>query len=583
MNEKLLDVKNLCISFEKNSKQVRAVDSINFHIDAGECLGIVGESGSGKSLTALSIMRLIAEEAVSSISGSIHFSLKDTATNLMEVPLNEMYKWRGKRIGMVFQEPMSSLNPVINCGKQIQEAVQLHQQLNATQAKSRTLELLSDVQIQQTASVYSAYPHELSGGQKQRVMIAMALAGNPSLLIADEPTTSLDVTVQREILELLVQLQMKQNMSMLFITHDFGVLTKIADRAIVMKSGSIVEENSIVNLLNAPVHPYTKALINCRIPLNNRYSKLPTLQQNTAGTIISTSERTARLKQLYAQEPLLTIENLSAKYTRTSSVLGFQKEQVLALKNINLAIYPGETFGIVGESGSGKSTLGKCIVGLVHPSEGNINYHQKSINTLNNKELRNWRKEIQYVFQDPFSALNPKMSIGEAIMEPLVAHTILKTDADRKARVLHLLSLVGLHESQFRRLPHEFSGGERQRICIARALAMNPKILICDESVSALDVSIQAQIINLLNDLKVEFGFSLIFISHDINIVRYISDRIMVLHKGEVEEVNDSDVLCFQPNKEYTKQLLAAVPKGTVQEYLETQDKKKSILATHDN
>lgn len=322
MNEKLLDVKNLCISFEKNSKQVRAVDSINFHIDAGECLGIVGESGSGKSLTALSIMRLIAEEAVSSISGSIHFSLKDTATNLMEVPLNEMYKWRGKRIGMVFQEPMSSLNPVINCGKQIQEAVQLHQQLNATQAKSRTLELLSDVQIQQTASVYSAYPHELSGGQKQRVMIAMALAGNPSLLIADEPTTSLDVTVQREILELLVQLQMKQNMSMLFITHDFGVLTKIADRAIVMKSGSIVEENSIVNLLNAPVHPYTKALINCRIPLNNRYSKLPTLQQNTAGTIISTSERTARLKQLYAQEPLLTIENLSAKYTRTSSVLG---------------------------------------------------------------------------------------------------------------------------------------------------------------------------------------------------------------------------------------------------------------------
>ena len=583
MNEKLLDVKNLCVTFEKNSKQFKAVNNINFHIEKGECLGIVGESGSGKSLTALSIMRLVSEAKSTVISGEIIFNQKDVSTDLMKVPFNKMHQWRGKSIGMVFQEPMSSLNPVLNCGYQIQEAVKLHLTLNDKQAKDRTLELLNEVQIKNASSVYSAFPHELSGGQKQRIMIAMALAGNPALLIADEPTTSLDVTVQRDVLELLLQLQMKQKMSMLFITHDFGVLTKIADRALVMKSGNIVEENTIVNLLNAPTNAYTKALINCRIPLSNRFYKLPTLQQNVHGVLVNNAERKERQSQLYTQNPILNIENLSAQYERRNSLFSIEKESISALKNVNLDIYPQETFGIVGESGSGKSTLGKCIVGLIHAISGDIKYKGKTINSLSPEELRNWRKDIQYVFQDPFAALNPKMCIGAAIMEPMLAHQIFRNYQDAKAKVLQLLLKVGLQAVHFERLPNEFSGGERQRICIARALALNPKILICDESVSALDVSIQAQIINLLNDLKTEGGFSLIFISHDINIVRYVSDRILVLHKGEAVELNEADNLCFQPQKEYTKQLLAAVPKGTVEEYFETQLKKKSILIAHDN
>lgn len=583
MIEKLLDVKNLCVTFENNSKQFRAVNNINFHIERGECLGIVGESGSGKSITALSIMRLVSEVKSTVISGEIIFNRKDDTTDLMKVPYNKMHHWRGNSIGMVFQEPMSSLNPVLNCGYQVQEAVKLHLKLNDKQAKDRTLELLNEVQIKNASSVFSAFPHELSGGQKQRIMIAMALAGNPALLIADEPTTSLDVTVQREILELLLQLQMKQNMSMLFITHDFGVLTKIADRALVMNSGNIVEENTIVNLLKAPTHTYTKALVNCRIPLSNRFFKLPTLQQNVQGILVNNEERKARLSQLYTQNPILSIENLTVYYARRNSLFSIKKESVSALNNINLDIYPQETFGIVGESGSGKSTLGKCIVGLIHPISGDIKYNGKSINSLSPEELRNWRKDIQYVFQDPFAALNPKMSIGAAIMEPMVAHQIFRNYQEAKAKTLQLLSNVGLRADHFERLPYEFSGGERQRICIARALALNPRILICDESVSALDVSIQAQIINLLNDLKTECGFSLIFISHDINIVRYVSDRILVLHKGEGEELNEADTLCFQPQKEYTKQLLAAVPQGTIEECFETQHKKKSILIAHDN
>ena len=583
MNEILLNVKNLCVTFEKNSKQFSAVNNVNFDIKKGECLGIIGESGSGKSITALSIMRLVASNTNTSISGEINFSKQGLTTNLMKEPIHSMHNWRGSNIGMVFQEPMSSLNPVLNCGNQIQEALKLHLQLTNAQAKSRTLELLNEVQIKNGASVYTAYPHELSGGQKQRIMIAMALAGNPELLIADEPTTSLDVTVQREILELLLQLQMKQNMSMLFITHDFGVLTKIADRALVMKSGSIVEENSIVNLLNAPKHSYTKALINCRIPLSNRFKKLPTLIDNAPASIVDNGLRTARLEQLYAQEPILSIENLSAQYARRNSLFSIQKEQIGVLKNIHIDIYPGETFGIVGESGSGKSTLGKCIVGLIQDISGNIHFEGKTLANLSPAELRNWRKDIQYVYQDPFAALNPKMCIGAAIMEPLEAHNILITFAERKEKALELLAKVGLQSDCFLRLPHEFSGGERQRICIARALALNPKILICDESVSALDVSIQAQIINLLNDLKIECGFSLIFISHDIQIVRYVSDRMLVLHNGEAEELNEADALCNHPQNEYTKELLAAVPKGTVEEYFETQQKKKSILTTYDN
>jgi peptide/nickel transport system ATP-binding protein len=583
VNEKLLDVKNLSVTFERNSKRFTAVNEISFQIKKGECLGILGESGSGKSITALSIMRLVTSAENTAISGQINYNLNGTEVDLMKIPSFDMHQWRGKHIGMVFQEPMSSLNPVVNCGKQIAEAVKLHLKLNDSQVKRRTLELLNEVQIKNALSVYNAYPHELSGGQKQRVMIAMALAGNPALLIADEPTTSLDVTVQKEILELLVQLQVKQQMSMLFITHDFGVLTNIADRALVMNNGSIVEENNIANLLNAPNHRYTKALINCRIPLNSRFEKLPTLQQNFTGIAINNLERKAHLAQIYGQQPILKIENLAASYTRRSMLFSVDKEEVVALKNINIEIFPKETFGIVGESGSGKSTLGKCIVGLIQNTSGSIFFEGKAMNKLHPDELRNWRKQIQYVFQDPFAALNPKMSIGNAIMEPLEAHRLFRTHAERKTKTLELLSKVGLHESQFYRLPHEFSGGERQRICIARALAMYPKILICDESVSALDVSIQAQIINLLNDLKKEYGFSLIFISHDINIVRYVSERILVLKDGEMVELNDSDIVCSRPEKEYTKQLLAAAPKGTVEEYLVSQQKKKSILITYDN
>jgi peptide/nickel transport system ATP-binding protein len=578
VNEKLLEVKNLHVAFEKNSKQFIAVNSINFSIAKGECLGIVGESGSGKSLTALSILRLIAKENKNTLSGEIWFTANGTSTNLMDVPLHKMHLWRGSSIGMVFQEPMSSLNPVFTCGKQIQEAVQVHLNLNSTQAKKRTLELLQEVQITNTASVYSAYPHELSGGQKQRVMIAMALAGNPALLIADEPTTCLDVTTQKEILDLLLHLQVKQGMSMLFITHDFGVLTKIADRALVMKNGSIVEENSIANLLQYPTDAYSKALINCRIPLQKRFTKLPTLQQSSAGQIITEQDRAVALQNLYAQTPIINVTNLSATYARRKTLFSFESEKVKALKDISIDIYPGETFGIVGESGSGKSTFGRCLVGLVNSFSGSICYNGNALQNLSSTQLQHWRKDIQYVYQDPYAALNPNMRIGDAIMEPLEAHHIYKSYKERKERALELLTKVGLLETHFERLPHEFSGGERQRICIARALALNPKILICDESVSALDVSIQAQIINLLNDLKRECGFSLIFISHDIQIIRYVSDRIMVLNNGKLEEINEADALCTQPKKEYTKLLLASVPQGTVQEFEATQIKKKSLL-----
>jgi peptide/nickel transport system ATP-binding protein len=583
VNEKLLEVKELSIAFKQSDKQIKAVDAVSFSLFKGECLGIIGESGSGKSLTALSIMRLIQEKDLSFYNGAIDFYTEKGPTDLMQVSLNEMYAWRGKHIGMVFQEPMSSLNPILYCGKQIEEAVRLHESMSSMQAKQRTYELLNLVQIKNEKSVYNAFPHELSGGQKQRVMIAMALAGNPSLLIADEPTTSLDVTVQREILDLLLKLQMNQKMSMLFITHDFGVLANIADRAIVMRNGQVLEENRIDNLLSNPSNDYTKALIGCRVPNDKRYTVLPTLQQNIAGKSIPADERNERHRKIYEKNPLLSIEKLSVKYARRNALMSFNNEQIWALKNVSFNVYPEETFGIVGESGSGKSTLGRSVVGLVNPSNGAIRYNNKNLSTQTSQALRNWRKEIQYVFQDPYSALNPHMSIGEAIMEPLTAHKIKASAEERKKRVLQLMSLVGLQASHFHRLPKEFSGGERQRICIARALALEPQILICDESVSALDVSIQAQIINLLNELKQQLGFSLIFISHDINIVRYVSDRIMVMHNGEVEELNEADELCLNPQKEYTRRLLEAVPKGRVEDFIETQRKKKSILNSHDN
>ena len=598
MENTLLEFKNLVTEFHTEGTSVKAVNDVSFTLNKGETIGIVGESGSGKSVTSLSAMRLIPNPPGIISGGEIIFHQKDgTTTDLLKISEEQMRKFRGNEIAMIFQEPMTSLNPVFTCGNQVMEAIILHQKLNNKAAKSLTLELFKKVQLPDPERIYSAYPHQISGGQKQRVMIAMAMSCQPSVLIADEPTTALDVTVQKTILQLMQKLQTEQEMGILFITHDLGVIAELADKVVVMYKGKIVEQGSVWDIFNNPQHPYTKGLLACRPPLDKRYTFLPTvsdfMQTDDKGNIvdngvsvadftkklvISEKTRIASQKALFANEPVLTIKNLKTYFPIKGGFFGGITGQVKAVDNVSFDVYPGETLGLVGESGCGKTTIGRTIIRLEEPTSGEMLYKGKDIAKMNAKELRAFRKEVQIIFQDPYSSLNPRMTIGNAIMEPMQVHGILANDDERKKRVEELLSRVNLDPSHFYRYPHEFSGGQRQRIGIARALAVNPKFIICDESVSALDVSVQAQVLNLLNELKQEFGLTYIFISHDLSVVKYMSDRMVVMQEGKIEEMGDADQICNNPGTDYTKKLIDAIPEGKLEDIKRHLESKGVIV-----
>ncbi len=582
IQEVILEVKQLETQFSSGGKIVKAVDNISFHVRKGQVVGIVGESGSGKSVTSLSVMRLVPNPPGRITNGEILFKRKNgEITNLLTLSDKQMRTVRGNEIAMIFQEPMTSLNPVFTCGNQVMEALQLHLKLTEKQARQRTIELFNEVQLPNPEQVLKAYPHQLSGGQKQRVMIAMAMSCNPSLLIADEPTTALDVTIQATVLKLMQRFQKEYNMGMMFITHDLGVIAEIADYVLVMYHGKIVEQGNVEDIFLNPQHPYTKGLLACRPRLDVKLRVLPTVvdfmeqsiygdiensqksvEEVSMGKAITESEIKAHNQKLQAQEPIMKIENLKTYFPVEKNFFGKVLQYKKAVDDVSLCVYPGEVLGLVGESGCGKSTLGRSIMRLVEPISGKIYYKNQDILTLSNEELRNIRKEIQIIFQDPYSSLNPRISVGYAILEPMKVHNILSSDEERRERVFELLERVNLNKNFFNRYPHEFSGGQRQRICIARALALNPKFIICDESVSALDVSVQAQVLNLINELKAEYNFTCIFISHDLSVVKFMSDRIAVMNAGKIIELDEAENIYHNPKQEYTKKLINAIPKG---------------------
>ncbi len=567
-----LKVSNLAISFKDESGWRKAVDGISFNLAKGETLGIVGESGSGKSVSSLSVLQLLPDKTSRINSGEIIFSSEGKTIDLLKIPKDEIRKVRGNRIAMIFQEPMTSLNPVMKCGKQITESVMLHLSFNKRQAKEHTLKLFRDVLLPDPEYAFNAYPHQLSGGQKQRVMIAMAISCSPEILIADEPTTALDVTVQKSILSLLKDLQNRLNLSLIFISHDLGVISEIANRVLVMHKGKIVEQGYTTDIFNHPEQPYTKGLIACRPSMKVRLKRLPTVSDFLNGELVTSDnrklqfeaetfdERSARQSKLYKNEPILKVRNLSVNYSLPKSWLSRKREFFRAVEDVSFDVYKGETLGLVGESGCGKTTLGRAILRLTEPSSGSVLFENKEITSLKYNMLREMRKRMQIVFQDPYSSLNPRLTAGQAILEPLIAHNIINSNKEKKEKVYELLEKVNLSPDHYNRYPHQFSGGQRQRICIARALVLQPSLMICDESVSALDVSVQAQVLNLLNDLKKEYGFTYIFISHDLSVVRYMSDRMLVMRKGKVVEEGDADSIYSSPQVEYTKQLIEAIP-----------------------
>lgn len=567
---KLLEISDLSLDLKQDGQWKSILHHINFSIGRGETLGIVGESGSGKSVTALSVMQLLKENQSRYPSGQILFyDNEEHPTNIINCSEQKMRQLRGNRIAMIFQEPMTSLNPVLKCGEQITEQILLHTQATKEEAQNQVIELFKEVMLPRPEQIFNAYPHEISGGQKQRVMIAMAMSCQPDLLIADEPTTALDVTVQKGILELIKRLQAKHGMSVLFITHDLGVVAEIADKVLVLYKGNVVEHDNIRNIFLSPKHPYTQGLLACRPSLTERLKRLPTVddflqgkEQQLSSLSITAEEREAEHKRIYAQNPLIEIENLNKLYPVRKQKLFEKRQYVHALQNINLTVYEGETLGLVGESGCGKTTLGRSMIRLIEPTSGIIRYQGKSLTELNANQMRRMRKDLQIILQDPYSSLNQKLTIGDALMEPMKVHGIGNNDRERKERALALLERVSLNESHFYRYPHEFSGGQRQRISIARALAVNPKFIICDESVSALDVSVQAQVLNLLNELKEEYHFTYIFISHDLSVVRFMSDRIAVMQQGRIVELGDADEVCNHPQTTYTQTLINAIPKG---------------------
>jgi peptide/nickel transport system ATP-binding protein len=575
----LLEIKNLQVTFTSDGEETRAVDGVSLSVKAGQILGVVGESGSGKSVTSLSIMRLISWPPGKITGGEIIYRGRDSETDLLKLDEDEMRSYRGNDIAMIFQEPMTSLNPVMSCGKQVSEAIVLHQKCSIKIAKEKTIQLFNEVKLPRPEAIFDSFPHQLSGGQKQRVMIAMALSCQPSVLIADEPTTALDVTVQKTILELLHEIQQKRNMGVIFITHDLGVVAEIADEVVVMYKGKVVENGPVTDVFNRPQHPYTKGLLACRPPLKHKLKKLPVISdflgldssgvathQDVKTTVLgleySQEEIVANRGEIYSKSPVLQVKSLKKWFPVRKGIFGKVVDHVKAVNDVSFDVYPGETLGLVGESGCGKTTLGRVILKLIEPTSGEIWFKQQEITNFSSSEMRPLRKNLQIIFQDPYSSLNPRLNIGEALMEPMQVHNIHKNDRERKEKVMELLEKVSLRPEHFNRYPHEFSGGQRQRICIARTLTMNPEFIICDESVSALDVSVQAQVLNLLNDLKKEFNFTYIFISHDLSVVKFMSDRMVVMNKGRIEEMGFADDIYNDPKTEYTQKLIEAIPKG---------------------
>ncbi|NNL32075.1 MAG: ABC transporter ATP-binding protein [Flavobacteriaceae bacterium] len=558
---KLLSVKNLAISFKSDLKEKEVIHNINFELNTNEILGIVGESGSGKSVSSLAIMDLLPKKISKITSGEILFE----NANLLDLQASDIQKIRGNDIAMIFQEPMSSLNPSMTCGNQVVEILQCHTNMTRSEAKAETLKLFEEVKLPLPELTFNKYPHEISGGQKQRVMIAMAISCRPKILIADEPTTALDVTVQRDVIQLLKSLQTTNEMSIIFISHDLALVSEIADRVLVMYQGKIVEEGSSETIFKSPNHNYTKALIGSRPSLDIRLKVLPTISdfmaEKAQSEVISNEDRKTKHQILYQNPPLLEVIDLEKAYF--SNIGLFKKAQGFkAVNGISFKLYEGETLGLVGESGCGKSTLGNAILQLDKATSGTLIYKGRDITNLSPKDLKGLRKEIQIIFQDPYSSLNPRLTVGNTVMEPMIVHQLYNSKKERKEKVMELLERVGLEPEHFYRYPHEFSGGQRQRIGIARTIAVQPKLIICDESVSALDISVQAQVLNLLNELKEKFGFTYIFISHDLSVVKYMSDQLLVMKDGQTEEIGDADKIYEKPESSYTQKLIEAIPKG---------------------
>jgi peptide/nickel transport system ATP-binding protein len=632
MTEPILDVRNLRVRFRSAgpgrsaSPGMDAVKGISFQVRPGQTLGIVGESGSGKSVTALGVMGLIPNPPGEVTEGEIWYRADATSApiDLLAIDRQDLQKLRGAQLAMIFQEPMSSLNPVYTIGFQLMEAIVQHQPLRPAAARRRAVELLQEVRVlpednvlqyqieqeqphlppakrdrevnRRKLAMLDRYPHELSGGQLQRVMIAMAISCNPRLLVADEPTTALDVTVQAAIIDLLRELRDRRGMGIIFITHDLGLIAEIADEVAVMYRGEIVESGSLWQIFANPQHPYTKGLLTCRPQPDRRLKVLPTVSDFMAVSesatgelliesiggdvqqvlqalpVVSLAEAQTRNTALQAQTPLLSVQDLSVAFPIKGG-FGQKQRYTMAVNQVSFDLFPGETLGLVGESGCGKTTLSRTLLRLIRPTQGKALFNGKDIFRLSSGELRNLRREIQIIFQNPFSSLDPRIPIGDAIMEPLKIFGKQDGQSSRD-RVAYLMERVGLNPDWIKRFPHEFSGGQRQRVCIARALALNPKFIICDESVSALDVSVQAQVLNLLKELQSEFDLTYIFISHDLSVVNFMSDRIMVMNQGRLEEIDTSEKIYRQPQQEYTKKLIASIPLGKLEDIRDRQQSR---------
>jgi peptide/nickel transport system ATP-binding protein len=612
MIEPVLDVRQLQVQFATETKPLIAVDNLSFQLRKGEKLGIVGESGSGKSVTSLAIMGLVPTPGRIT-KGEIYFTPENKEkVNLLQISEAERRSYRGGEIAMIFQEPMSALNPVYDIGFQLTEAILLHQKVSPTEARRKAIALLQEVQLlpadeilkqqhiqenpgisfsdrelsnqinRRKQEILKRYPHELSGGQLQRITIAMAISCNPSVLIADEPTTALDVTVQATILDLLRNLCQQRGMALIFITHDLGVIAELVDSVAVMYQGRVVESGEIQTVFGNPQHPYTKGLLACRPRLDRKLKILPTVAdfmevsktgegeikitekqtdiEDKLNQVITEAEQETRLNRLLQESPLMSVQKLRVGFP-IKGVFGKTKKYLMAVNNISFEVYPGETLGLVGESGCGKSTLARTLLRLIQPMEGDVVFDGDNLTklSLKSQKLRSLRRQMQIIFQNPYNSLNPRINIGKAIAEPLVVH---KIKGDRQKQVSELLERVGLNPDMKNRYPHEFSGGQRQRICIARALALQPQFIICDESVSALDVSVQAQVLNLLKQLQTDLGLTYIFISHDLSVVKFMSDRIIVMNQGKIEEIDSAEAIYRQPKTAYTRKLIDSIPKG---------------------
>lgn len=568
-NHTILKVDNLKVSFSSDGAKLMAVNGISYTLKKGETLGIVGESGSGKSVSSMALLKLVPTPPGKYEEGTVQFDEKPQ--NLLQMSESEIRKYRGKEIAIIFQEPMTSLNPSHRCGRQVAEMLEIHTDYSKERIKSTVLELFEKVKLPDPARVYKSYPHQLSGGQLQRVMIAMAISCKPKVLIADEPTTALDVTVQKAIIELLKELNRENGNSTIFITHDLGVIKQIADKVLVMQKGEIREFGTIAEVFDNPQHAYTKGLLACRPPLDRRYKRLPIVgdfmgkndveHDAYVNSLVQTNDEYLSSQSILAKnEILLEAKNIKKYYPSKTSFFGRPIEFVKAVDDVSFTLKKGESIGLVGESGCGKSTLGRVLLCLDEATEGSAIFEGQDLFSMEKQKLRKLRKDFQIIFQDPYSSLNPRMTVGEAILEPLKVHGLHENNKIRKEKVIELLEKVGMEADHFNRYPHQFSGGQRQRICIARSLGLNPKFILCDESVSALDVSVQAQVLNLLQDLKEEFDLSYVFISHDLSVIKFIADNVLVMQKGKIVERGDVETIINNPQDEYTKMLIDAIP-----------------------